>query len=90
MSETEKTVRVSISEASILFGVSQKTIRRAIQSGELRYIVVRNRYKIAFHSLVAWSQKNIRLQKKRDEKGIGQWISQWKIRNIKYSPRSPE
>ena len=90
MEDKQKSVRVSVSEASRLFGVSQKTIRRAIQSGELRYIIVRNRYKITFISLVAWSQRSIRIQRKRDQNGIGQWVDQWKIRNLKYSPRSPK
>ena len=86
----ESQLRVSISEAARLFGMSEKTIRRAIKSGELRYIIVRNRYKVSFHSLVTWSQKNISLRNKRDERGIGQWVDQWKIRNVKYSPRAPK
>lgn len=86
----EQTVRVGISEASRLFGVSEKTIRRALQSGELRYIIVRNRYKISFQSLVAWSQKSIQIQRKRDMRGIGQWVTHWKIKNTKYSPRLPK
>lgn len=86
----EQHIRVGINEASRLFGVSEKTVRRAIRSGELRYIIVRNRYKITFQSLVAWSQKSSALQNKRDANGIGQWVEQWKIRNVKYSPRTPE
>ena len=86
----EKTLRVSISEAASLFGVNQKTIRRAIASHELIYIVVRGRYKILFSSLVTWSQKKITVQHKRDAHGIGQWVDTWKIRNTKFSPRAPE
>ena len=82
-------VRVSISEASRLFGIHQRTIRRAISTGELRYIVVRGRYKIQFEALVAWSQRSAAARSKRDTEGIGQWVDQWKIRNVKYSPREP-
>jgi excisionase family DNA binding protein len=86
----EQLVRVTVSEAARLFGVNPRTIRRAITAQELRYIVVRNRYKISFPSLVAWSQGQTKLRRKRDEQGIGQWIDQWRIRNLKYSPRTPE
>ncbi len=79
-------IRVSVSEAARLFGVDQKTIRRAIQAKELRYIVVRGRYKIQFESLVAWSQSKAGLRKKNLEQGIGQFIEKWKIRNTLYSP----
>ncbi|MCE9585921.1 helix-turn-helix domain-containing protein [Candidatus Uhrbacteria bacterium] len=86
----EQLVRVTVSEAARLFGVNPRTIRRAITAQELRYIVVRNRYKISFPSLVAWSQGQAKLRRKRDEQGIGQWIDQWRMRNLKYSPRTPE
>lgn len=82
-------VRVSVSEAAKLFGVHQRTIRRAISEGAVRYIVVRGRYKIHFGSLVAWSQRTTTVRNKRDEKGIGQWVERWAIRNPKFSPREP-
>ncbi len=91
LNDTESNViRVSISEASRLFGIHQRTIRRAITTGELRYIVVRGRYKIQFESLVNWSQRSTAARTKRDTEGIGQWVSQWKIRNPKFSPRAPQ
>lgn len=82
-------IRVSVSEAARLFGVNPRTIRRAMGAGTLRYIVVRGRYKIAFASLVAWSQTQPTVRRKRDQGGIGQWVDQWKIRNTLYSPRPP-
>lgn len=82
-------VRVSISEAARLFGMNQRTIRRAITQNELRYIVVRGRYKLHFESLVLWSQRSASAKTKLESKGIGQWVSQWKIRNPKFSPRPP-
>lgn len=82
-------VRLSISEASRLFGISEKTIRRAIKSGDLRYVVVRGRYKLNFESVLTWSQRSATVRNKRDGQGIGQWVDQWKIRNTLYSPRNP-
>jgi excisionase family DNA binding protein len=83
-------IRVSISEGAKLFGVHERTIRRAIRSGELRYIIVRNRYKILFDSMLTWSQRKKSVRVKRDSNGIGQWVEQWKIRNTLFSPRPPE
>jgi len=83
-------VRVSVSEAAKLFGVDQKTIRRAIQKQELRYIVVRGRYKINFESLIKWSQKRPTIKNKAQKFGIGQYISKWKISNKLYSPHTPD
>ncbi len=82
-------IRLYISEAAKLFGVSDRTVRRAIARKEIRYIIVRNRYQIHFDSMLNWSQKMPRLQKKRDQAGLGQWVSKWKITNPKFSPRPP-
>lgn len=80
-------MRVSVSEAARLFGVSSRTIRRAIQDGLLNYIVVQGRYKISFDSLVSWSQESTRIRQKRDTDGIGQYVGTWNIQNKLYSPR---
>jgi excisionase family DNA binding protein len=79
-------VRVSISEAARLFGVSSQTIRRAIKSGDITYIVVAGRYKLNFESLVKWSQRKTTVRNKLNEQGIGQYVDKWKIRNTLYSP----
>ena len=85
-------IRVTISQAANLFGVNEKTIRRAITDGELRYIVVRGVYKINFESLLKWSQTKIKVKNKFYSDGIGQYINQdaktskWKIKNKLYSP----
>lgn len=90
MPETGKNVlRVSLSEAAKLFGVHEKTLRRAIKRGELRYVVVRGRYRLHFDSLMVWSQKTVTVRNKRDARGVGQWVEQWKIRNTLYTPRPP-
>ncbi len=79
-------VRVSVSEGARLFGVSEKTIRKAIANNEINYIVVRGRYKINFASLVSWSQKSTRRRNQLQNQGIGQFVTDWKISNTKYSP----
>ena len=79
-------VRVSVSEAARLFGVSTQTIRRAIKDGEITYIVVAGRYKVNFESLVKWSQEKTTVKNKTENKGIGQYVNQWKINNKLYSP----
>ena len=82
----EQSIRVSISEAARLFGVSTITIRRAIKEKMLVYVVVQGRYKVSFESLVRWSQQSITARNKLAAKGIGQFVNQWKIRNTLYSP----
>jgi len=79
-------VRVTISQAANLFGVNEKTIRRAISNGEVIYIVVRGVYKINFESLLKWSQSRPKLKNKLENEGIGQFVGNWKIKNKLYSP----
>ena len=79
-------IRLSPSQAAQLFGVNERSIRRALNNGELRYIIVQGRYKINFEDLVKWSHKMPSREKKRDKSGIGQYVEKWKIRNPKYSP----
>ncbi len=79
-------IRLSVSEASKLFGVSQRTIRRAITAQEITYVVVQGRYKINFESLLRWSQHTTTVRNKRDKHGIGQYVDQWKVKNKLFSP----
>ncbi|MDX9893212.1 MAG: helix-turn-helix domain-containing protein [Patescibacteria group bacterium] len=79
-------IRLSVSEAARLFGVEQKTIRRAIKDGLLKYIVVQGRYKINFVSLLEWSQGKTTIKNKLSQKGIGKYVDKWKIKNKLYSP----
>jgi excisionase family DNA binding protein len=79
-------VRISPSQAAQLFGVNERTVRRAINSGELRYIIVQGRYKINFEDMVKWSQRLPSREEKRDSQGIGQFVGKWKIHNPKFSP----
>lgn len=82
----ESIIRLTIGEAAKLFGLSTKTIRLAIKNNEIRYIVVRSRYKINFKSLLEWSQKSNRRKKRLEKIGFGQFVDKWKINNPKYSP----
>lgn len=79
-------LRLSVSEAAKFFGVEQKTIRRALKEGVLRYVVIRGRYRIPFESLLEWSQKRPKVKNKLSANGIGQYVDKWKIKNKLYSP----
>ena len=79
-------IRLSISEAAKIFGLSQQTIRRAIKAKRLKYVIVLGRYKISFFSLLKWSQSSTSTRNKLKGKGIGQFVSEWKINNRLYSP----
>lgn len=83
-------IRVSISEAARLFGISEKTIRRAIKKQEVGYIVSGGRYKINFESLIKWSQNKTITAGKLSKNGIGQFVDKWKINNTLFIPRPPE
>ena len=82
----DPTIRLSVSEAAKMFGVSTRTIRRAIKKAEITYIVVQGRYKINFESLLKWSQSSSTVRNKRDKAGIGQFVEKWRIKNTLYSP----
>ncbi len=84
--EPKEMIRVSISEAARLFGVNSQTIRRAIKDQEITYAVVAGRYKLNFESLVKWSQVRTTIKNKLMNRGIGQYVERWKIKNPLYSP----
>jgi excisionase family DNA binding protein len=86
MSEKQAMIRVSVSESAKLFGLSAQTIRRAIKDQEVRYVVVRGRYRIAFESILEWSQRQTTTRNKLHKQGIGQYVDRWHIRNKLYSP----
>ena len=71
-------LRLSISEAAKFFGISDRTIRDAIKSRELKYIVIQGRYKINFESLLAWAQKSARKYNKLQRDGVGRFVQEWK------------
>jgi len=83
---TNTPVRLSVSEAAKIFGISPRTIRRAIAENAITYIVVHGRYKLNFESLLRWSQTSTTVRNKRDKAGIGQFVEKWRIKNTLYSP----
>lgn len=86
MASPSHIIRVSVSEAAKLFGISSRTIRRAITEGSVAYVVIRGRYKLNFESLVKWSQGKPTVRNKLASDGIGQFVEQWKIHNRLYTP----
>jgi excisionase family DNA binding protein len=84
--EPKEMIRLSVSEAAKLFGVNPLTIRRAIATQEITYAVVAGRYKLNFESLVKWSQRHTTIKNKMMNRGIGQYVEKWKIKNPLYSP----
>jgi len=79
-------IRITISEASRLFGISTKTVREAIRKGEVGYIVSRGRYRLNFDSILRWSQLSTRRRNLLGINGIGRYVDKWKIANKKFSP----
>ncbi len=75
----ETTIRLSVSEAAKFFGVSPRTIRRAVTDGVVEFIVVQNRYKIDLSSLLDWADKTTTVRHKLAKDGIGQFVEAWKI-----------
>lgn len=69
---------LTISQAALLFGVEQKTIRRAIKSHEVAYLVENNRYTVEMGSLIAWAAKSKKLSNKLRLHGVGKFVEQWK------------
>lgn len=70
-------LRLSVSEAARLFGLSDKTIRDALKAREIKYIVIKGRYKINFESLLMWTQRTARRQNKLHRHGIGRFVKEW-------------
>jgi hypothetical protein len=76
--EAGQPIWLSVSEAAALGGVESKTIRRAIKSDpKLKYKIVKNRYQIDFASLLTFLHKNIKLENKLKNCGLGQYVKEW-------------
>lgn len=70
---------LSPSLAAKLFGISERSIRRAIKNKELPTLVLRSRYQIDFKNMFIWSEQLPNRIKKRDEHGIGQFVKEWQV-----------
>ena len=69
---------ISVSEAAKFGGVKTKTIRRALQAGDIRYKIIKNRYLIDFASVITYLLKKTKLKNKLNNYGLGQYIDKWK------------
>ena len=69
---------LSVSQAAKLFGVEQKTIRRAIKTKQVAYLVFKNRYNIEMGSLIKWAHKSTKLKNKLNIEGVGKFVKDWK------------
>ena len=70
---------LSVSQAAKLFGVEQKTIRRAIKSRQIAYLVENDRYSIEMGSLLRWAYKSTKLKNKLNQDGVGKFVKEWKL-----------
>jgi excisionase family DNA binding protein len=86
MATEQKVIRLSVSEAAKIFGIHERTIRRAIKNNELHYVVVQGRYNLNFDSVLKWTQKSVIIRNKTEKYGIGQFVEKWKISNTLFSP----
>jgi len=75
---------LSVSQAAKLFGVEQKTIRRAIKNKEIAYLVESERYSIEMGSLILWAHNSARLKNKLDLDGVGKFVEKWKEEFVKH------
>jgi len=69
---------LSISEAAKIGGVTTKTVRRAIQSENIKYKIYKNKYLVGLRSLVIFLNSNTKLRNKLKFNGIGQYIKEWR------------
>jgi len=73
-----KKLWISVSQAAKLFGVEQKTIRRAIKAKQISYVVESNRYSLEMGSLIKWAHQSARLNNKLNTEGVGKFVKEWK------------
>lgn len=69
---------LSVSEAAKLGGITDKTVRRAIASGSLKFKIVKDRYLINLGTLIKFLHGNLKLKNKFKESGLGQYVEKWK------------
>lgn len=72
-------ITLSVTEAAKFFGVSTRTIRRAISANAVTYAVVKDRYKITLDSLLSWATTTSTVDKKLHTEGFGAYVEKWKI-----------
>jgi hypothetical protein len=73
-------VWLSVTESAVLCGVNNKTIRRAILNGKLKFKIYKNRYLVEFGSLLEYMFSNTKLKNKFLTSGLGQYIVKWETK----------
>jgi excisionase family DNA binding protein len=73
-----KPIFLSVSEAAKLTGIGNKTVRRAIESTTVKFIVKQNRYFIDIGSLVRFMLATTKRKNKFNTDGLGQYVDKWK------------
>ncbi len=77
-SDVSKIIWLSVSEVAKLGGLSTKTVRRAIESGQIKFKVINNRYQINMTTAIKFFLSSQKLKNKLNSEGIGQWVDAWK------------
>ncbi|MEI7498553.1 MAG: hypothetical protein WCK11_04725 [Candidatus Falkowbacteria bacterium] len=76
---TERTpIWLPPADMATLLGTSKKTLVRAIQTKQIRYRLVHNRYQVELVSAIRFCQASIKLRNKLDKLGFGQLVAQWR------------
>lgn len=78
LNEIKKPLWLSVSEAARFGGVTQKTVRRALETGLIRFKVEKNRYLIELGGLVKFLCHTPKRQNKFKQNGLGQYVKEWK------------
>ncbi|MFH0840768.1 MAG: hypothetical protein V1865_02190 [bacterium] len=76
--EVDKPIMVSVSEASKLSGLANRSIRRAIESKIIRFTIKQNRYFIDLRSLIRFMSSTTKRKNKFNTEGLGQYVDKWK------------
>ncbi len=77
--EAEKMIWLSVSEVAKLGGLSTKTVRRAIESNQLKFKVINNRYQISLGAAIKFFLSTPKLLNKFNQDGMGRWVEKWRI-----------
>ena len=76
--EVDHPIFISVSTAADLGGLGQKTIRRALEQGLIKFKIVNNRYSINLGSLIKYLNSRTKLKNKFKQNGLGQYVKLWK------------
>lgn len=76
--EVDKPIMISVSEAAKFAGIGDKTIRRAIESNIIRFVIKQNRYFIDLRSLIRFMSSTTKRNNKFKTEGLGQYVNKWK------------